>query len=230
MKKADEKEKQIAQEARILAEEENYSEAVTLLADSEEEQSESDVFVETAVYKEYKERESGDDGIKISYSFNPDEVDVGLKEWQKQTIRRKNMIYSVLLGVIIALQVQTITVDPTYSPAYFFTVIAVALLTYLWYLPYRHRKTVVASIIAVETEFDCTIYPDAFFSGNDKTVEKIDFKNIDPKRKPRAVILPEIFILGKEKENNVFMIPKRCMSEEDVKKVTEYLKPFIKEG
>ena len=158
------------------------------------------------IEEEVKDKEA----IDILYSFKGEDVKEGLKFFQRETLYRKNWIYTGILVIIFVVYLVSAIRNPADAFSMFLAAVCVAVICFLWYLPKKHiRKT---AKTADENDF-------SFHMGVYDTCVRIIQENgsfllhYGVKQEISKVIESRnLFLLccGKER---VFIIPKRCLEE-----------------
>ena len=154
-------------------------------------------------------------GIEISYDLRGDEVAKALKYFQKKTLYRKNAIFSAILGIIALLYLQAVFTSPSYTLGYILMALSLAVIWLLWFLPARHIRAAAAA---------------ADISGDTYHLEVCEKGLLMPQQDGRYLVgfdrpgisvteFPDIFLIIASKEK-VFVLPKRCIPEEDQKELT----------
>lgn len=209
--------------------EENYAEAVKKISDMESQEvilddnqnaADENLVSAQKMLEEYKKAK---DGVFIEYDLNGDEVAAALKEFQKKTLYKKNIIYTVLLGIIVLIYMIDIVVKPENIVGYIFSLGCLLLIYFIWYLPYRHLKSTKAATDAVDDIFKAQLYYNCIFVGQDDDLNHIPFT-------PKSFVVEsdKSFIIGINKEK-LFQFPFRCMKQEDIEQTRVILKSFFKE-
>lgn len=168
--------------------------------------------------KEFEEK----NGVNITYNFNADELESGLKIFQKHTIYKKNLIYTLIIGLLFITYLVRIGIGQSQGNFdIFICVICVAVLGMIWYYPLNHIKTIVKVVRENEIEdFKMTVYDNAIVFGENETATIINYDS----GYLRVWEDSEKFVIGYEKQR-IFLLPKRCIeNQETVNKVSNLFK------
>lgn len=154
----------------------------------------------------------GKEGIEIEYSFNGEEVREGLKAYQRETLFKKNMIYSLILLAVFAIYMVNIIQHPGEFLPMFLAVLCVTVICFLWYLPAKHVKKTAEAADLTEMKFRMTIYDTgvriaeengSFVISYGKEITKIletEHLFLICVGKERMFILPKKYLDGREAE------------------------------
>ena len=147
-------------------------------------------------------------GMELVYSFNGEDVRTGLKIYQRETIFRKNIIFTLILLAIFAVYGLDLVQSSGGTLSMFLAVMCVVVTAFLWYLPARHIKQVAEAADSSPMEFRMNIQEDVvqisedncgFFLGFGKEITKI-------------IETVEHFLICVGKER-IFILPKRCIPD-----------------
>lgn len=152
------------------------------------------------------------DCIDIVYNFNADELEKALKIFQKYTIYKKNLIYSLVIGLLFVTYLVRIGMGKSQgSFDIFICVICVAVLGMIWYYPLNHIKTMVKTVRQNEIEdFRMSVYDNAIVFGVGESATIIDYDS----GHLRTWETDDLFIIGYEKQR-IFLLPKRCLKDDN---------------
>lgn len=153
---------------------------------------------------EYKDKQ----GIEVYYDLREEEISPAIYLFQKMTIFRRNLVYSAVLAVIIILYLISVIMNPYYTFGIFMMVVALTVLGFLWYLPYRHRKSTSAAMGAVKDTFKVTFYDDSMLIGEGEALYRLRYKEDKLKAVERNDML--LIFVGKEK---FFALSFRCIGD-----------------
>ncbi len=153
---------------------------------------------------EYKDKE----GIEVYYDLREEEISPAIYLFQKMTIFRRNLVYSAVLAVIIILDLISVIMNPYYTFGIFMMVVALTVMGFLWYLPYRHRKSTSAAMGAVKDTFKVTFYDDSMLIGEGEALYRLRYKEDKLKAVERNDML--LIFVGKEK---FFALSFRCIGD-----------------
>lgn len=154
----------------------------------------------------------GKEGIEVDYSFNGEEVREGLKVYQKETLFKKNMIYSLILLAVFAIYMVNIIQHPGEFLPMFLAVLCVTVICFLWYLPAKHVKKTAEAADLTDMKFKMTIYDTgvriaeengSFVISYGKEITKIletEHLFLICVGKERMFILPKKYLDGREEE------------------------------
>lgn len=203
---------------------EDYSAAAKKIERMEQNQTEqrqdanADDYVSDAqkLMESYLEKNNG---VKINYDLRPEELGRALRAFQKKTIYKKNIIYSVLLGLISVCFCIDMLLYPNRIINFIVTFGCLVIIFMLWNLPRRHIKSVEAASAAVSESFSAYVCGDCMFAG--EAPGKIT--HIPYSKKTFAIKNEDGIILGVDRER-LFLFPRRCMENDDINKLEEILR------
>ncbi len=167
---------------------------------------------------------SNKEGLSIDYSFNGVEITEGLKLFQKETIYKKNMIYTLILIVIFTLYMIGLVKNPTNFLSMFLSTLCVALVGFIWYLPANHAKKIAKAADSGNLKFNMTVYEDCVKIGENDSSFILTFNNEITKIYETV----DLYILTAGKER-IFILPKRFLDAEQNFEVREKFKSAMKE-
>lgn len=167
----------------------------------------------------------GKEGIHVDYTFTGDEVRTGLKLFQKETVYKKNIIYSLILAAIFGVYMIGMATQGTFNGfTAFICVMCVSLIALIWYLPLVHvSKTAKAIDENPVMEFSMEI----FDTGVRIREENGAFVLHYGKEITKVMETDALFLLCAGKER-LFVVPKRCTGD-DTDAVRDVLKAGIGE-
>lgn len=180
--------------------------------------------LEETVAEEVDDREH----ITIHYGFQPEEIKTALQIFQKHTIYKKNLIYSLIIGILFFLYLYRIIQTGKAEGFYLFMcVMIVAAIAYIWYFPLAHIKNVVKAISKTEYQenFILKVYEDSIQAGEGS--DQVTFPFAEGKLMVWET--EEMFIVGHAKQR-VFALPKRCIeTAEECQKISEIFQKGLAE-
>lgn len=163
------------------------------------------------------------DGIDLKYGFTGQEAKEALKVFQRYTIRKRYMIYFLILAVLLIFYLYNIIFQNGSQVSMFIAVVCIAVMCFIVYLPHSHIKHTVSAIDAnpYTEDYEMTVYQDGIRMGSGENANFVPYG----KKNFRCWETEDLFIIGHEKQR-VFILPKRCCPEE----VMEPLIQRMKEG
>lgn len=166
---------------------------------------------EVPVSEEELNEFAGKDSVQVKYGFTAQEVEKALKVFQKQTIYKKNIIYSLIIAVLFFSYLYQIVRQSQTQFSTFMCVITVAVLGLIWYFPWNHVKSMVKAISQQEYKEDyiLTVYNDAMAVGDMNDGNVFYYRD----NKIKVWELSDMFVVCYDKQR-VFVVPKRCCEEE----------------
>lgn len=162
---------------------------------------------------------AGQKQVPIDYTLKGEEVARGLLRFQKQTIYKKNWIYTVILALIFVCYVVKLVINPKDGLGFFLCILSLAVLAFIWLLPYNHRRKMAKTIDQEENQFRMTICEKGLIAGMDETASYIFFEN-EP---VEVFVYPDMLVFSICKEK-IFVIPRRCMDDKQWNEAKELLK------
>lgn len=160
-------------------------------------------------------------GIEIRYNLRPDEARAAMKAFQKKTLYKKNIIYTVVLAVLALLYLQAVIRNPDYAMGKVLGVFSLAVIGLLWYLPARHITQTVKGIELSKDTFTIEVSSVGFLIREESGKYLIRYQTPTVS----VIELPEVFVVCVSNEK-MFAVPKRCIPAEQMEEV----KKLMKEG
>lgn len=176
-------------------------------------------------HADIEERLNSDEAIKVHYSFKGDDVKEGLKIFQRYTIFKRNIIYTLILAIVTAVYIVTYINEPTNNFSMFMSVLCIAIMGLLWFLPNKHIKGTAKAIDELQMEYDMEIYPDCV-----RVVEeKGKFILVYGDEISLILETDNLFVIciGKQR---AFILPKRYIEEDDKVKIKSLFKEAMKDN
>lgn len=172
------------------------------------------------------DRFSGKEGVCVRYSFNGAEVRQALKIFQRDTIYKKNAVYSLLLLVIFMIYTVNLIKHPDEAFSMFLAALCLAVIMFIWYLPAKHIKKAAQAADSEPIALRMTIYGDCVWCGEDESGFVLNYN----KEITKVFETPDLFLLCVGKER-VFILPKRCLDGdgEQEAKIREFLQDGMKD-
>ena len=167
------------------------------------------------------EEEDHGDGIHLQYGFTGEEAKEALKIFQKYTIRRRYLIYFLILAVLLVFYLYNIIFQNGSQVSMFIAVVCIAVMCFIIYLPHSHIKHTVSAIDAnpYSEDYEMTVYQDGIRMGSGENANFVPYG----KKNFRCWETEDLFIIGHEKQR-VFILPKRCCPEEELDFLTQRMK------
>lgn len=162
--------------------------------------------------------------VSFRYNLEAEEVKQGLSIFQKKTIYKRNIIYTVLLAVIFVMYLVKIISNPRDGLSYFLTILSLAVIAFIWLLPATHRKKVVRTVAEEKDEFIFTVCEKGLVAGEGETATYIFYEN-----EPVEVIECENILIISISKEKIFVLPRRCMDESQWQQAIRLLKNGLEE-
>ncbi len=166
----------------------------------------------------------GQQQVKLTYDLRAEEVKKGLLLFQKKTIFRKNIVYTVLLAVIFVFYIIKVIFNPKDGLGVFLSVVSVAVIAFIWLVPANHRSKTAKAIAAAGDQFRLTVCEKGLVAGEGETASYMFFENEPVEVYQDTDML--IFSICKER---IFIIPRRCVSDADWEEAISLLKAGLGE-
>lgn len=147
-------------------------------------------------------------GIYIEYDLKNDEVVKGMRLFQKNTIYKKNIIYTIILAVVFVVFVVEGIIYNQISDKIILLSILLAVIFLIWYYPLSHIKRTAQIISEEKLPFSMTIYDDCFCVKTENDIQTYFYSDKEVKR----YILDDIIVFGIGK-HKLYILPKRCLGE-----------------
>lgn len=163
-------------------------------------------------------------GIEIKYNLKGEDVKKALKIFQKRTIYKKNIVYTVVLLILFVLYLKQMIDDPANTMPKIMAPLCVAISCFIWYSPARHIKNMVKSVEYSSDTFTIEICEEGILL-NEKGGKYLISYN---KPTTKCIELDTVFVIFVS-DKQVFAVPKRCIEEEKLEKVRKLLKDGLKE-
>lgn len=147
--------------------------------------------------------------IPVSYNLTEEEVETGMKAFQKKHLFKRNLIFTILFGLVLVFYLIDLFLRTPSTVTYLGTIVCIAVVFIIWYNPVRHRKQVAKAMAQIEEPFTMDIYDEYIFVKEENGGFRIMYNN------PSNFILNQkdkyIISVGKER---IYILPKRCLDEE----------------
>lgn len=164
------------------------------------------------------------EGISFRYTFNGAEVAEGLRIFQKETIYKRNMLYTALLLVLFIVYLYSSVKDPTQFMNTFLCVICVVFIGFIWYVPFSHLKKTAKAADTTALEFNMTVYDNCIEMGE----ENGSFVMLFNKEITKIFETSKLFLICAGKER-MFVLPKRCLENGQVNQLKDIFKKEMKD-
>lgn len=158
----------------------------------------------------------GKNGVEISYNLKPDEVKKCLLILQKEQLFKRNYIYSAILAVIFVLYLITVIKDPSYTMGIFMLALSAGVIALIWMMAWRYRSSQAKAVSSVTDNFNMTVYDNGILVHQ----ENGDFRALFSEPRFYVRELDDVFLLDLNRQRT-YVLPKRCMSEEDAKQLRQ---------
>lgn len=179
----------------------------------------------------------GESILKVDYNVRLEEEDKAFREFQKMYVRRSNIIKTVVLAmVMLVFGYQFLKNHNDYiSGAAIF--IAAAAIFIVWYNPVMIRKNLMKALAPLEKDrYIFKLYDDAFTI--ETVIDESEFEEGEERIAPPPRVvwlegsafeikeLDEIFVVIMKKET-IYVLPKRCMNDDQAGVIRERLEKFF---
>lgn len=178
-----------------------------------------DNYEKTAPFVKGERVEDSMSGIPIDYDLTPEETARALRYFQKKTLFKKNIIYTVILGIIAVFYLQAVIVKPDYAMGYLLGALALIVIGFMWYLPAKHVRSVSRAVSLSRDTYHLEICPDGLLLPQEEGKFLLGFDA----PAVSATEFPDLFLIIVSREK-MFAIPKRCVDPETLPQLTELLK------
>lgn len=158
--------------------------------------------------------------FEVNYNLKGDEVRQGLKIFQKQTIYKKNYIYTAILVFIFLTYIISTFINPTGFNT-FMILISLTVIGFIWYVPNKHIKSISDVTYNLDDIFKAYFCEDYILFGeeNQTKINYFDFRL-------KIIETENSFLIFNSKEN-VFIIPFRCINQNDLPNIQHLLKQKV---
>lgn len=160
--------------------------------------------------------------LKISYDLTPEEIKKGLKRFQKEVRKKRRYIYICLcLAAVFMNLYDMIFIHNINAYNYFFIGVSFFVIYIIIYTPILHRNNIAKAVANHKIKFSMRFYDDLIYIKQSEGANRIPYVNLDNK-----------FIEDNEKfmvicsNQNMYIVPKRCLNDEEIDKIREYAKKF----
>ncbi len=179
--------------------------------------------------------DSKQEEILCSFEFNVKntEEDEAFLAFQKKYVYKKNIIKSVGFGLLAVGFAVSAYRDPSVAFNYILTGICLAAIVAIWYNMKHIRKSLMEALKMLEDDrYIFTLYQDRFVIETIVTEEEKAEEDFTP-IPPQAVELSDNALDVEEQEDKfiliikketIYVLPKRCMNNEQIKAVRDTLK------
>ena len=154
----------------------------------------------------------GEDAIRIAYSFTGEEIKEGLQVFQRETMFKKNMIYTLILAAFFGVYSFSAFQNEPNALTIFICIMCISVIGFIWYMPWNHRRLIARAIDQSQDplSFVMLIYPNGIRINEEKGSCSMKFgKEISKIAETAKAFL---FFSGKER---LFVLPKRFVEEEE---------------
>ncbi len=159
----------------------------------------------------------GKKGVEISYNLQPEEVKRCLFLLQKEQIFTRNIIYTAILAVLFVLYLITVIRDPSYTMGIFMLALSAGVIALIWMMAWRYRSSQAKAVSSVKENFNMTVFDNGILVHQ----ENGDFRALFSEPKFRVRELKDEFVLDLNRQR-IYILPKRCMDEEQIKLLQQY--------
>lgn len=166
----------------------------------------------------------GQQQVKLIYDLQAEEVKKGLLLFQKKTIFKKNIVYTVLLALIFVFYLIKIVFNPKDGLGIFLSILSIAVIAFIWLVPANHRSKTAKAIADAGDQFQLVICEKGLVAGEGETASYMFFEN-EPVEVYQDIDML-IFSICKER---IFIIPRRCVSDADWEEAVSLLKAGLGE-
>jgi hypothetical protein len=175
---------------------------------------------------EQEDEFDGKEGIRIEYDFTGDEVSRALRVFQKYTIYKKNLIYTLLMAVCFVIFLVRMMNNPDYSQtSTIVCVLTVVATGMLWYFPWNHIRQTAKTVDAQKGDtYLMTLYDNAMVTGEGADRNVFYFSE----NQMKVWEMADLYVFGYHKIR-IFALPKRCCQERE-EEISRLLRDGLKEN
>ncbi len=152
----------------------------------------------------------GQQQVRMEYDLQLEEVKKGLLLFQKKTIFKKNIVYSVLLAIIFVFYVIKVVLNPQDGLGIFLCVLSVALVGFIWLLPFTHRKKTAKAVADAGDTFLLTVCETGIIAGEGEAASYMFYEN-----EPIEVYQDTDMLIFSICKERIFILPRRCVADTD---------------
>lgn len=182
----------------------------------------SDPWIDSSRLSDEEEEELS--GILIEYDMKKEEVVPALKAFQRKVSFRKNVLYTAVLAVLAALYYYQVWNKPDYDLGKVLGSLCLFVILMIWYLPGRHIKSTVQAIEKDPMTYRLEVSEVGILilENGGKYLVRYSTPSVS------VIELPNVFTVCVSKEK-VFIIPKRCVPENQIDEVRRRMKDGLKD-
>ncbi len=168
------------------------------------------------------------------------EFDISIKEeeqafilFQKKYVYKRNVIKSIGFGLLAVAFIVSIFRDPKQAINYFLLAVCAAAIVLIWYNNRHIRKTLMEALKILEDDrYRFSLYDDRFVIETIVSEEEQKAEDFEP-IEPQEMKLDDPMLDAAEQDDKfvlivrkatIYVLPKRCMSQQDIENVREKLK------
>lgn len=188
------------------------------------ETEEYDILPELDPHDDLKDELAQKEGIELTYSFNGEEVEEGLTVYQSAVLRKKNLVYSVILLAVFFVYMVNIIKNPGEAFSVFLATMCIAVLGFIWILPKLHVKKTAKAANLEELKFSMVVYDNCIKIGEENGSYIVAYN----KEISNIFETANLYLICAGKER-LFILPKRCVPRETEGKLQEIFKTAMAE-
>lgn len=187
------------------------------------ETEEYDILPEALSEENNENRFQEKNGIVLEYSFNGSEVKEGLKIYQKETLYKKNLIFSIIFLIMFCIFSYNLIQHPGEGFSMFLAIMCIAMIGFLWYYPLKHIKKTAEAADLSEMKFSMEIFEEGISIKEENGQFAISYN----KEITKIIETPRLLLICVGKER-MFILPKRYLIDGNEEKVINIFKDAMK--
>ncbi len=179
----------------------------------------------------------------VVYNITNEEEDIAFRAFQKKYVYKKVIVQTVIFAILCGVFVYQGIKNPDYTLAYILAGVCLALIFFIWYNPYKIRKSLLIALKELEDDkYEFKLYDEYFSIKTILPVEEVEassdeeepVEDIPPRivrfdSEPVEVVdHPSQFVIIMKKQT-IYTIPKRCMNDADSAQVSTFFKERLGE-
>lgn len=157
--------------------------------------------------------------VEVTYNLTAQEVDQGLRVFQRKFLFRRNLVYSIILAALFVFCIVNMALHPSSRGglSYFSCIVCAAVIYIIWATPRHHRKKLSQAMSQIEEPFTMNIYPEYIFIQEQTGGCRLRYRD-------QHIFVEDCesqYIIGVGKER-IYIVPKRCLSAGQISQINEY--------
>ncbi len=155
---------------------------------------------------------------RLSYTLTEEEIRLAVRTAYMMRALTLRLVQSVALGIILAMYIQAVVVEPSYTIGIIMTVVSAGVLAAVWLLPLAQAKAAADRAVNGRFSYELALYDKAIVvQESERSASRVLYDDT------HLIDTADFFILLADRGRGLYCIPKHAVAEDDLTLVAQHL-------